>query len=301
MPEIKYEKVVQETDQDPAPVTVAMTARVLRPEERLKRRHIVIVGLTFSPQLINCMPTSVQVNREGGLSALDANIQSALHAFFGHTIQVIGLPQISEKTLLARSIVISTIEAEQPLLNTITEQDMNLVKFITDTASTILWITNADLLSGTRPDFALVLGLSRALMLEQPSLRFAVFDVENVSKELDITARNVCGALQQLIENEDTDFELAQKGSVVHTSRCEPEEALNTLFKFKQNEETIDMRLEATGRCELSTKQPGQMDTIHFVKKEYRDTLRADHVEIQVKSVGMNAKVSHIRHGLFKA
>lgn len=301
MPDIKYEKIVQETDQVLAPVTVAMTARVLRPKEKLKRRHIIIVSLTFSPQLTNCMPTSVQVNREGRLSALDVIVQSALEAFFGHTIQVIGLPQISDKTLPARSVVISTIEAEQPLLNTATEQDMNLVKVITDTASTIIWITNADLLSGTRPDFALVLGLSRALMLEQPSLRFAIFDVDNVSKELEITARNVCGALQQLIENEDTDFELAQKGGVVHTSRWEPEEALNTLFRLKQNEETIDMRLEAAGRCELSTKQPGHMDTIHFVKKEYRDTLRADHVEIQVKSVGMNAKVSLIRHSLIKA
>lgn len=275
-----------------------MTARVLRPRERLERSHILIVSLTFSPQLINCMSTSVQVNREGSLSALDACIQSALHASFGHTVQVIGLPQISAKTLLARSVVISTIEAEQPLLNTVTEQDMNLVKFITDTASTIIWITNADLLSGTRPDFALVLGLSRALMLEQPSLRFAVFDVDNVSKELEIAARNVCRALQQLIENENTDFELAQKRGVVHTSRWEPERALNTLFKFKQNEETTDMMLEAAGRCELSTKQSGQMDTIHFMKKEYRDTLPADHVEIQVKSVGMNAKVSHIQHSL---
>ena len=43
------------------------------------------------------------------------------------------------------------------------------------------------------------------------------------------------------------------------------------------------------------------MDTIHFVKTDYKDSLRADHVKIQVKSVGMNAKVSHIRHSTFKA
>ena len=73
------------------------------------------------------------------------------------------------------------------------------------------------------------------------------------------------------------------------------------MFRLKQNGETIDSTLEAAGRCELSIKQPGQMDTIHFVKKDYRDTLRADRVGIQVKSVGMNAKVSHIRHGAFKA
>ena len=247
------------------------------------------------------MPTSVQVNREGRLSALDAKIQSVLEAYLGHAIAVIGLPQISETTLHVRSIVISTVEAEQPLLKTISEVDMRLVKIITDNASKIIWITNADLLSGTRPDFAPVLGLSRALMLEQPSVQFAVLDVDNISTDLEVTARNVYSAMKQLIEGVDPDFELAQKGGVVHTLRWEPEEHLNTLFRLKQNGETIDMTMETTGRCELSIKQPGQMDTIHFARKDYVDTLRADHVEIQVKSVGINAKVSHIWYGPFKA
>ena len=83
------------------------------------------------------------MNREGRLSTLEAKIQAALEAFFGHPIPVIGLPQISE-------------------------QDVKLVQTITNNASKIVWITNADLLSGARPNFAPVLSLSRALMLEQP-------------------------------------------------------------------------------------------------------------------------------------
>ena len=233
------------------------------------------------------------------LSALDIKIASALEAYFGHTISVIGLSQISGTTLLARSIVISTVESEQPLLATISEEDMEFVKVITDNASKIIWITNGDLLSGSRPDFSPVLGLSRALMLEQPSLQFAVFDVDNVAMDLDVTARNVRNVVQQLIENADPDFEFAQKRGLVHTLRWEPEEPLNELFRLKQNEETINETLDAAGRCELSIRQPGQLDTIHFVKKDFQDTLRADEVEIRVKSVGMNAKVSYIQHDPF--
>ena len=165
------------------------------------------------------------------------------------------------------------------------------MKIITDTASKIMWITNADLLTGTRPDFAPVLGLSRALMLEQPSIRFSVFDVDDISQDIGITARNISKAMQQLIEEVDPDYELAQKKGVVHVLRWEPEEPLNLHFRLKQNREIVNLTLEATGRCELSIKQPGQMDTVHFVKKDYESTLLADHVEIQVKSVGMNAKV----------
>ena len=241
------------------------------------------------------------MNREGRLSPLDKEIRSLLEAYFGQTIPVIGLPNVSQRTFFPRSIVISTVEAEEPLLATISEQDMNLVKIMTDNASKIVWITNADFMSGTRPDFAPVLGLSRALMLEQPSIQFAVFDVDNTSLDLSATAKNICNTIQQLIESPDPDFEFAQKGGVVHSLRWEPEEPLNTLFRLKQNGETIGSTLEAAGRCELSIKQPGQMDTIHFVKKDYRETLRADHVEIQVKSVGMNAKVSPIWHSDFKA
>ena len=197
--------------------------------------------------------------------------------------------------------MISTVEAEQPLLTTIGEEDMRLVKVITENASKIIWITNADLLSGTRPDFAPVLGLSRALMLEQPSVQFAIFDIDIISTDVDVTARNVCNALQQLIEKTDLDLEFAQKGGIIHTLRWEPDERLNTLFRLKQTGETIDITLETANRCELDIKQPGQLDTIHFVKKDFEDKLRADHVEIQVKSVGMNAKVSHIRRGPCKS
>lgn len=170
---------------------------------------------------------------------------------------------------------------------------MQIVKMLTDTASKVMWITNADLLSGTRPDFAPVLGLSRALMLEQPSVQFSVFDVDDVTRDLEATAKNVASAMRQLIEDSDPEFEIAEKGGVVHVLRWEPEEALNRKFRLKQNEETVNVSLEIAGRCELSIKQPGQMDTIHFVQKDHEDALQVDYVEIQVKSVGMNAKVGH--------
>lgn len=66
---------------------------------------------------------------------------------------------------------------------------MTMVKIIMDNASKIIWVTNADLLSGTHPDFAPVLGLSRALMLQQPSVQFSIFDVDRVSANLDTATR----------------------------------------------------------------------------------------------------------------
>ena len=275
-----------------------MTTRAPPAKEKFRELHVVLVSPTIIIPACKSDHNSVQVNREGKLSAMDTKIQAVLKSYFGHIVSVVVLSQISTTLLPAQSIVVSTIEAEQPLLNTISEQDMTMVKIITDNASKIIWVTNADLLSGTRPDFAPVLGLSRALMLEQPSVQFSVFDVDCVSTNLDTTARNVNGIVQQLIDDTDPDFEFAQRNGVLHTLRWEPEEPLNAQFRLKQNDETVDVALEEAGRCELSIEQPGQMDTIHFIKNEYEDTLQADHIEIQVKSVGMNAKVSHTQPSL---
>jgi len=223
---------------------------------------------------------------------LDNKIKESLELYFGFQIPVLGLTQLSTATLPNQSVVISTLEADRPLLSTMSEDEMTLVKIITDSASKILWLTNGDLLSGSRPDFAPVLGLSRSLMLEQPSLKFAVFDIDDTSSSFNTTAENVGDIVHQLIHDSLPDFEFAQKEGVVHIVRLDPEEHLNAQFRLKQDEEPIDIPIGDAGRCEMSIKHPGQMDTIRFVKKEWKDALRPDEVEVQVKSVGVNAKVS---------
>lgn len=54
-------------------------------------------------------------------------------------------------------------------------------------------------------------------------------------------------------------------------------------------------RQNSAGRCELNMKRPGQSDTIHFIRKDYEDTLPIDQIKHHVKSIRMNAKVSHSR------
>jgi hypothetical protein len=207
-------------------------------------------------------------------------------------IPILALNELSAGSIPARSIVISTIEAEQPLLSVLSDEEMNFVKAMTDTASKIIWLTNADLLSCTRPDFAPVLGLSRSLMLEQPSLHFAVLDVDHASSAADTTALNVQNVLHQLIHEPNPDFEFAQKDDNLHVVRWEPEDALNKTFTVRQETETVSMAVQDAGRCQIDIRNAGQMDSIRFLQKEFASlTLGVEEVEIEVKSVGINAKV----------
>ena len=45
LPEVEYEKVIQEAHGVLNPVTLAMTARGLQPKEAPRQRHVIIVSL----------------------------------------------------------------------------------------------------------------------------------------------------------------------------------------------------------------------------------------------------------------
>nr|UPN67566.1 hypothetical protein [Pestalotiopsis sp.] len=232
----------------------------------------------------------VMVYRTGERSALEYKIYEAMVAYFGYELTLLELSKVNDTTIPSRSIVISTIESEEPILSTISEEEMCLVQKITDRASIILWVCHADFMAGMRPEFAPVLGLSRAVMLEQPSLRFAVFDVDDIIANPGITAHNACNIMDQLLKDDNPEFELSQKGQTIHSARWEPLNELNAQFRLKQDEGILELPIAKAGRSQLYISQPGQMDTIHFIPQEHTQPLPADHVEVEVKSVGMNAK-----------
>ncbi|KAJ5356106.1 Acyl transferase/acyl hydrolase/lysophospholipase [Penicillium concentricum] len=234
-------------------------------------------------------PPTILVTRDNNITRLDLQLQKVLQEHLGSVVNIIELSQVSIATVPDRSFVISTLEQQQPLLSRIGQSEMEQLKSITDRVAKIVWVVNGGFVDGENPDFAPVLGLSRALMLEQPSLQFAVLDVDEKSASPD-TLRNIVSVLDRLIQEPEPDFEFAQRDGVLHISRWEPDERLNETFRLKQNKETIDLSLASAGRCELGIKDPGQMDTIHFVQKEYPTALHPDDVEISVNSVGMNAK-----------
>lgn len=224
-------------------------------------------------------------------SSLNERLQTELSSLFNLEISVVGLEEISEETIPPRAIVVSTIEAVEPLLSTISGKDLERVQLLTNKASKIMWITNGNLVSGSRPDHALVRGIAGPLLLEQPALKLQIFDIDDPVSDVDVTAQNVTHAVKHLFSKTVHEPELAQQDGTVHALRWEPENVLNEQFDLKQNEGITEMTLGDVGRAELSIKEPGQMETIHFAVKEFQAPLAADHVEIQVKSVGINAKV----------
>ncbi len=208
-------------------------------------------------------------------------------------VSLLRFDQISRATLLPNAIVIATVELETPLLKTSTEIDLERIKVLIERASTMIWVTGGGLLQGKRPDLALFAGLARAVSLEQPSSKLIAFDVDDYVSDPSKIANHIVGVLDQSLHDPTPDYEYIYHNGNLHVSRFMADEKMNRDFRQGGNATRITTTWEQAGRCQLTIDHVGQLDTLHFEQvSEPAGQLKAEFVEVQVKSIGLNAKVS---------
>ena len=232
------------------------------------------------------------VEREGSQTFNDLLV-SALSKRFGHDIKRISLNKLLPDMVTPKSTVISTVELEKPILSTLTASESINVKAMTDNATNLIWLTSGDNMNGGNPDMSLVSGLSRALMLEQPSLRFFTLDIDKPDINIDLSVQHVIALVEEADNIEVSDFETVQHEGLLHISRFVPEEALNATFRQKQNGLVVSQPLGQSKPSSLTIQSVGQFDTLAFTETTaVSGDLKADHVEVQIKSISLNVKVS---------
>ncbi|KAI0199298.1 reducing type I polyketide synthase 10 [Astrocystis sublimbata] len=229
----------------------------------------------------------------------DSKLGSALAATLkdqGLAVPRIRLQDVTNETVPSGATVFNLCELHSPLLSVITDDEMQKVKIITDNASFLIWTTSADTLRGSRPEHALISGLSRALMLEQPSLKIFTYDIDDPDQHVASTAQRLIAVLSQT--SKDPDYEFVQYQNTVHVSRFVPHEAVNQDFRSKQGLTTAKRTLEEAGDFRLSVRQAGQLDTIYFKHHATeKSPIGPDEVRIKVASVGLNAKDYYVLVG----
>ena len=250
---------------------------------------LVLARPTQEDQAISVLQKHPIVLVDRGINVLGSAILERVGKVVGKSVQRMSLSDVTEETLPRGTMVISLLETETPLLAGISDEDMGHVKVITDNASTIIWITSGDLLSGRTPDVALVQGLSRALMLEQPSLRFFTYDVDDISRQTNRTADSIVSVLKRSVGN-FLDYEFIERTGVAHVSRFVPDDDLNHAFRQKQGSETIDTPLKDAKPAQIAITTPGQFDTIYFKQIAQPEVIDAEKVQVGVTAVGLNAK-----------
>lgn len=176
-----------------------------------------------------------------------------------------------------------------------TAAELDLLRQVTDRTTDLVWLTGTGYVSGSLPDLALANGLSRALMLEQPSLRFVVFDIGTVSpRMLQPERKRICCDVENVLFADDVpdDKDFVSKNNLLHISRFVPDNGLNSHFSQRRNQQPCEMTLESAAPARLVVKTIGNMDTIYFQQEsEGEGEIPRGLVDVDVKAVSLNAKV----------
>ncbi|TVY75806.1 Reducing polyketide synthase DEP5 [Lachnellula suecica] len=220
-------------------------------------------------------------------------------------VSIIDINNINTVEVSKSTICISMIEIEHEFLASMGQEEMNKLRILTDTVTDLIWIIGANMSGVPNPDLAMVHGLSRALMLEQPSLRFSVLDIGPTGTALpDIkdTCQNVASILFSSGDKDDKEF--LQVNGLLHISRFVPDHQLNSLFRRRLGTQTPpsqwkrDISLIKASPARFSVAQVGITDSIHFQQIcEPLTSPPPGYIDVDVKAVSLNAKDVYLVSG----
>ena len=174
------------------------------------------------------------------------------------------------------------------------------LKVLFQSAASLIWVTAGGLIDGVRPEQALTSGLMRAIITEKPDVKIMTMDLEVGYDQLDVK-------LTDIVLNKEAELQHASPGSGVHeseialkdgvgyVSRLAPDNALSQRFREQEGsvKDTEVLSLHEAKPLKIGFDQTGILSALHFKEdQDFRAPLAAEHVEIQVKAVGLNVKVS---------
>lgn len=105
-------------------------------------------------------------------SKLGSALGDALRKVQGYWVLRVLLDELTEEHITPGIAVFNLAEVKTPLLATISDHHMARVKFMTDRAGSIVWLTNGNILEGSKPDFSLVSAHSPRFLLLSSYLIF---------------------------------------------------------------------------------------------------------------------------------
>ena len=185
--------------------------------------------------------------------------------------------------------IISLLDAEKPYFENMNIDEAQYSTFKTFIHSLrdqgILWVTHLTEIGCRDPRYAQVLGLSRSIRSEQladlATCQVDSFDdPKSIDKVIQVLAKF---QLRQGDETLNPDFEWAIFNDQIQLPRFHPFILTDELLVSEPNE-----------KATLDVRTPGRVNSLHWARHS-REDLKADEVEVQVHSAGLNFRVSRLQ------
>lgn len=167
-------------------------------------------------------------------------------------------------------------------------------------ASSLVWITAGSLINGVKPENALIGGLMRAIITEMPHVKIMTID-------LDVGYDQTSDKIAELVLSKEAELQMASNSSgsndseyvladgVFQVSRLVPDNSLNQRFLAQEGsvKDTEAVQLQDAKPLGIGFDQAGLLSSLYFKEdQEFAAPLPEDQVEIEVRAVGLNVKVS---------
>ncbi len=195
-------------------------------------------------------------------------------------VSITRLIDVSEGSIAEHVIVLADFEG--PLLFTLTEEEFAAVQRIIASTSSLLWVSTGAILSGKKPEFAMVSGLARAITSEQASIDFRTLDIDTDNVRPDQIVQSIAKIAQlQLVKVDLPEREFAVASGKTYISRLVRNNDLNEIFTGASKSEPVSF---VPGDRIAGTVIKGK---VVFRQGVAEEAVKPGHVEVQVQYSGL--------------
>ncbi|KAL3461786.1 hypothetical protein BJX64DRAFT_288967 [Aspergillus heterothallicus] len=187
----------------------------------------------------------------------------------------------------AESILCVLSEIGQSVLADVTEDKFRrFQQLFSSTAEKVLWV-NSGSGDSSSPSFRVVDGLFRVLNSELTPKVFATLSIEYGSHTAELVSRVL---RSMLTTSSSPETEYVERSSLLHIPRLtNATETSHSLLEMQPSQAMTLQPWNAEPARKLSIKNPGLLDSIHFVEDTDRQSPLPPHMlEVKVKGVGVN-------------
>ncbi|RDL31344.1 Uncharacterized protein BP5553_09553 [Venustampulla echinocandica] len=193
-------------------------------------------------------------------------------------------------------ICIVLAELDKPFLSDIVPEEFGLVQQLLTTARGIIWVVRGAYQGTKSPNANMVTGLARTIRSET-ALRFVTVDLDQPGDtpnavETIATIFRITFAIDASIEV--CEMEYMERSGVLYVPRIVNDDKMNTsIHQQTQDLPGPDLQpFSQMGRpLKMTVGSPGLLDTLHFIDDYTRgEALPDDHIEIEIKAIGLNFK-----------
>ena len=190
------------------------------------------------------------------------------------------------------------LEADEPILSKITEDQFMALQGMCSGAKGILWVVRGAFYQSSMPDANLILGLARTIRSENSGVKFVTLDLDpqEIRSDAD-TADEIVRMFKTVFSSNAPsnhfDMEFAEHEGIIKVPRVVPDVEKDNFVMRETHEPVPEFQsfIQDKRPLRLKIRTPGLLDSLYFADDNRSvDPITDYMVGIDVKAVGMNFK-----------